>query len=160
MPQRPRIKILFVCHGNICRSPAAECVFAALVQRRGVQAAVEIDSAGVSSEHGGESPYPDTQAVLRRRGYEVFGRSRPVTKADASHFDFIVCMDRQNQSALLARGFPASRVSLLRSHDPAAQHDEVGDPWGYPEKFDGMMDVIEPACAALLSKLLQGVGQD
>ncbi len=155
MPKRSRIKILFVCHGNICRSPAAECVFAALASRQGAAGLFEIDSAGVSNEHGGDAPYPDTQGVLRSRGYEVFGRSRQVMARDAQHFDHIVCMDRQNLRALLSRGFPAARLSLLRAHDPLAQHDEVGDPWGYPEKFEGMLDVIEPACRALLAKLIR-----
>lgn len=119
-------RVLFVCHGNICRSPLAEGVFRKLVQDAGVSQEFEIDSAGISGYHAGEGPDPRTCAEASTRGIELDHSSRQVKPSDFERFDYIVAMDEDNMAGLdrIRAAAPANasaEVALLRSFDPMSQ---------------------------------------
>jgi protein-tyrosine phosphatase len=153
-----RTRILFVCLGNICRSPLAESVFRHLVRARGVEDRFEIDSAGTSGYHAGDPPDARSVATARLRGVEVAGRSRQMLAADLERFDYVVAMDRENLRAVqrLARGGAgAARVHLLREWDPESGSADVPDPYyGGARGFEEVHDIVERSCAALLDEIL------
>lgn len=132
MPDRP-IRVLFLCLGNICRSPLAEGVFAHEATRRGLAGTFEWDSAGTSAYHAGELPDPGSIAVARQRGLDITDqRSRPLRREDFTEFDFIIPMDRSNRRNLQRAGdIEDARCPLIREFDPDALHDyDVPDPYG------------------------------
>src|SRR5262245_23537922 len=121
-----RVGVIFVCLGNICRSPLAEGVFRHLAKQRGLADRFEIDSAGTSAYHEGDAPDARSTAVARRRGIELRGRSRPLLRSDLDRFDYVIVMDRDNRAAVdqLAAGLEMpARVHLLREFDPEAVAD-------------------------------------
>lgn len=147
-------RILFVCLGNICRSPAAEGVFRALAKAEGL--AVEVDSCGTGGWHAGEPPHPPGVAAARRRGYDLSGlRARQITADDFTRFDRIVVMDRANLRdvrALAPRG--GVQPELFLAYAP--QHGEdVPDPW-YTGEFDRVLDMVEDASRGLIAALRRG----
>ncbi|HEY8468558.1 MAG TPA: low molecular weight protein-tyrosine-phosphatase [Longimicrobiales bacterium] len=154
-----RIGVLFVCLGNICRSPLAEAVFRAQVKRAGLEDRFYVDSAGTSAYHEGEEPDPRAKQVARARGVELTGRARQIYEADVHRFDYIVAMDESNRAdvqRLVARaGRHAPQVRLLREFDPEAGGDlEVPDPYyGGPDGFELVHDIVERACAGLLAHI-------
>jgi protein-tyrosine phosphatase len=156
MPTEP-VRILFVCLGNICRSPLAENVFRQLATQRGVADRFEVDSAGTSGYHDGDPPDPRTAATARARGLELTGRSRRLTTGDLSRFDLVIAMDAQNRAdveALKRRGGTA-RVHRLREWDPEADSLDVPDPYYEGTRgFERVHDIVERSCAALLDDLL------
>lgn len=155
--ERP-LRILFVCMGNICRSPLAESVFRHQVAARGVEGLFEIDSAGTSGYHAGASPDARSVATARARGVEVCGSSRQITAADLHDFDYIIVMDRENLAnveALQRRSAGDARVHLLREWDSEAPASDVPDPYyGGAHGFEDVHDMVERSCAALLDHLL------
>lgn len=151
------MRILFVCLGNICRSPSAEAVMRTLVEREGLDGAIELDSAGTSDWHSGEAPDARATQAARRRGIQLSGAARQVRREDFERFDLILAMDRFNLSALqhLAPDEDArERVRLLREFDPASADSgqlDVPDPYhGGPEGFDRVLDLLQRACEGLL----------
>ena len=150
-------KILFVCLGNICRSSSAEGVMKLLVEKAGRTAEFEIDSAGILSYHQGELPDPRMRSHAARRGYQLLHRSRPVTTEDFSHFDLIIGMDDQNIDDLrqLAPS-PEACEKIHRMTEYCTSHpqaDYVPDPYyGGSEGFEYVLDLLEDACAGLLSQ--------
>ena len=158
MSQRP-IRILFVCLGNICRSPLAESVFRHLARERGVEELFEIDSAGTSGYHDGDPPDPRSVATARARGVEVCGESRKLTARDLQHFDYVIAMDRENRANIArvqAAGGGGARVHLLREWDAQGGRPDVPDPYNGGERgFEEVHDIVERSCAALLDDLLQ-----
>jgi protein-tyrosine phosphatase len=151
-------KVLFVCLGNICRSPLAEGVFRHLVRGAGLDEAFEIDSAGTGDWHVGQPPDSRAKAVARRNGVELTGRARQVTSEDLHHFDHVVAMDRDNLDVLvdMARTRGASaRITLLREHDPEANGDrDVPDPYyGGPSGFEEVFRIVSRSCSVLLDHL-------
>jgi low molecular weight protein-tyrosine phosphatase len=154
-------RILFVCLGNICRSPTAEAVMARLVAEAGLEGSIELDSAGTGSWHVG-SP-PDSRAVeaAARRGIRVDGVGRQIAAADFEAFDLVLAMDAMNLRELrrvaYEAGLDGSNVRLLREFDPAsadAASLDVPDPYsGGPDGFERVLDLIEAACAGLLAEL-------
>jgi protein-tyrosine phosphatase len=153
------MKILFVCLGNICRSPTAEGVMRRLVVDAGLHDRIAIDSAGTGSWHVGESPDPRTREAATRRGLALDHRARQVTRADLDDFDLIVAMDRSNLAhltRLAAATEHGGKLSLLRRFDPiAAAHAEVPDPYsGGARGFDDVLDICERACAGLLAHVM------
>jgi protein-tyrosine phosphatase len=159
-----RVAVLFVCHGNICRSPLAEGVFRHLVRERGLEDRFEIDSAGTSAYHEGDPPDPRTTAVARQRGVELVGRSRPLRAKDLQQFDYLIVMDAQNRSnveRLAGTGNQArSQVRLLREFDPDANGDlNVPDPyWGGTRGFEDVHDIVHRACERLLDDIVREQG--
>lgn len=155
-----RVSVVFVCLGNICRSPLAEGVFRHLVQERGLADRFEVDSAGTSSYHEGDPPDERSAAVARRRGIELNGASRPLSPADLQRFDYVIVMDEENQKAVakLAAGVSGRAVvRRLREFDPEARDDlNVPDPYyGGPTGFERVHDLVERACAGLLTAIVQ-----
>ena len=153
----PTVRILFVCMGNICRSPLAEGVFRHLVQRAGLESRFEIDSAGIGDWHAGELPDPRTRAVARSRGLTLDSRARQVVEHDLDRFDFVIAMDEDNLrglSRLRARVPTTTSVHRLREFDPEADELDVPDPYyGGDDGFERVHDMIERSCAALLEHI-------
>lgn len=151
------VYILFVCLGNICRSPTAEAVFRALAAREAPDLEVSIDSAGTADYHVGSAPDARAQEAARRRGYDMSARrARTVEPRDFERFDLILAMDRSNWSSL-RRAAPRSareRVRLFLEYVPDSDVLEVPDPYyGGPNGFEEVLDLIETASRALLRHL-------
>ena len=164
-PAAEPIRVLFVCLGNICRSPLAEGVFLHLAREAGVADRFEVDSAGTGHWHVGERPDSRAQAVARRHGVELPSLARQVTRADFDRFDYIVAMDRENLWDLerMAKETPGAepraKIRLLREDDPDRtagddRHD-VPDPYyGGPSGFDAVYTMVHRSAKALLERLL------
>lgn len=155
-----KLKVLFVCLGNICRSPLAEGVFRHLVERAGLTERFEIDSAGTSAYHVGDPPDERTAEVALARGITLTGSARQITREDFRRFNYIIVMDRENLAAVqrLARiSRPAGKVLMLREFDEAAGNDrDVPDPYyGGPRGFEDVHDIVERSCAELLRHIRQ-----
>ncbi|WFB34890.1 low molecular weight phosphotyrosine protein phosphatase [Kiritimatiellota bacterium B12222] len=150
--------ILFVCLGNICRSPTAESVFRAKVDALKLETPFTIDSAGILGVHEGALADARMRRHATQRGYHLESKSRQVTVADFDHFDYIVGMDKQNYRDLIARAPSAEakkKVSLLLSYAPELSRSEVPDPYyGGEAGFEDVLDLIEQACDPLLQHIL------
>lgn len=158
-----QISVLFVCLGNICRSPLAEAVFRQVVAEAGLEAHFRIDSAGTSGYHDGDPPDRRTAEVAGRRGVEVIGASRQVTAEDVSAFDYLVVMDEDNLRAVkrLVKSAPGdAEVRLFREFDPEADDDmEVPDPYfGGPDGFEIVHDLVERSARGLLEHIVERHG--
>lgn len=156
-------RVLFVCLGNICRSPTAEGVMRALVAEAGLEEQIEVDSAGTGSWHVGEGPDRRATAAARDRGIVLEGEARQVRATDFAEFDLIVAMDASNL-ADLRRVAPdeagRARLVLLRDLDPATAGRglDVPDPYhGGARGFEHVLDLVQAACAALLERLRAGL---
>lgn len=144
--------ILFVCLGNICRSPSAEAVTRALADGRGM--ALTLDSAGTASWHVGKPPYGPMQTSAAARGYDLSTlRARHVTASDFDRFDMVIAMDADNLADLapLSRGRRAT-LHLFTDFAPQSGADHVPDPY-YTRDFDGALDLIETCATGLLDQL-------
>lgn len=152
------VRVLFVCLGNICRSPAAQAVMEHLVREQGLEANLEVDSAGLLDSHKGEDADPRIRIAGTRRGYRFEHHSRPVTPQDFDRFQYIVAMDSQVLAKLRSMsngGRPSPpRLSLIMQHAATAESPEVPDPyWGNAADFENVMDLVEAGCAGLLENL-------
>jgi len=147
-------KILFVCTGNICRSPSAEGVFRHLADEAGLSAMVQVDSAGTHDFHAGEAPDARALAVTRKRGYDISHCvSRQVRQEDFHEFDLILAMDWENLSALQQRCPKPYHYKLMLLMRFANEFEEatIPDPYyGGAEGFTKMLDYIEDACQGVL----------
>jgi protein-tyrosine phosphatase len=157
MEEAPRASVLFVCMGNICRSPTAEAVFREHVARAGLGGRLLIESAGTGDGHVGEPP--DHRAIVhaRRRGYDLAAlRARQVQRQDFTRFAWILAMDMRNLRDLVAMrpsGYPG-HLGLLLDFVPDAGTREVPDPYfGGPEGFENVLDLMERASVALLARI-------
>lgn len=157
-------KILFVCHGNICRSPMAEFVFKRLVRRAGLEDAFEVASAATSDEEVGNPVYPLAKRTLAEHGIGCPGKTaRQLTPDDYDRYDMLIGMDGANlrNMELLFGGDPEGKLSLLLDHTPESDtihHGrDVSDPW-YTRKFNIAWDDISTGCAALFDKLTSANG--
>ncbi|MBK5230692.1 MAG: low molecular weight phosphotyrosine protein phosphatase [Thermoleophilia bacterium] len=157
-----RIKLLFVCLGNICRSPTAEGVMRHLIADAGLSDRFELDSAGTGSWHLGDSPDGRATAAAAARGIALEGRARAVSGGDFDHYDLILAMDRYNYrdlQAIAPSDETEAKVRMLREFDPLSTPDDcdVPDPYyGGPSGFDHVIDLVEAACRRLLDELLAG----
>jgi protein-tyrosine phosphatase len=150
-----RTRILFVCLGNICRSPLAKWIVQDLVSKRGLSDAVEIDSCGTGSWHIGEPADPRATMTGRAKGLDTKHRARQLCRDDFERFDVIVVMDRSNQRNVLAAGAPAEKVRLMRSFDPTSGDDlDVPDPYyGGDEGFENVYRMLVRAAEGLLEEI-------
>ena len=147
------IKILFVCHGNICRSPMAEFVMKDLVEKNGVSEEFEIASAATSTEEIGNPVYPPAKRKLNEHGISCEGKpARQMTKEDYTYYDYIIAMDRINirNMTKFAGNDPDNKVSLLM--DFASHLGDVADPW-YTGDFDAKWIDVYEGCVGILNRL-------
>jgi protein-tyrosine phosphatase len=163
MAKSDQLKVLFVCMGNICRSPLAEGVFRHLVMQAGLADRFEIDSAGTSSYHIGDPPDTRTTSVARARGIELTGAARQIKPADLHDFDYILVMDAQNMTRVqqLAKSGAGAQVRMLRDFDDEASdaNRDVPDPYyGGPRGFEHVHDIVERSCARLLDHICEEHG--
>jgi protein-tyrosine phosphatase len=157
------VRVCFVCLGNICRSPTAEGVFRALVERAGLAGRIEIDSAGTGAWHVGEPADERARAAASRRGFQLDSVARQATRADFDRFDYLIAMDEANLRALerMAPDKAARRkVHLLRSFDPSAPRGApVPDPYyGGDGGFEEVLDICEAACRGLVAHIAREHG--
>lgn len=147
------IRVLFVCSGNICRSPMAEAVFRHLVTQAGLARCFEIASAGTDGWHVGESPHRGTQAVLAKHQIPLRSdkRAQRVNPADLSRYDYIIAMDAENLASLGRYGRPAQR---LLEFVPGSALSDVPDPY-YLNNFDEVYRLVTTGCQGLLAYIRQ-----
>lgn len=150
------IRVLFVCLGNICRSPMAEGVMRHLVAQRGLDAVIEVDSAGTSRYHIGEQPHHGTLRVLRDNGIALRHAARQFTRADAEDFDILVAMDGDNIADMhQTLGHNGAKIHYLLDFIPDGPRGRgVPDPW-YTGDFEEVYDLVNRACQGLLDHIEQ-----
>jgi protein-tyrosine phosphatase len=148
------IRVLFVCLGNICRSPMAEAIFQKLVEDAGLEDRFEIASAATSHWEIGSPPHPGTQAVLRKHNIRVRADKRAVqiSAADLYYYDYVVAMDSENLADLSA--FGQKKVYRLLDFAPQGSPRDVPDPY-YTRNFDYVYQLVEAGCAGLLAHIRQ-----
>jgi protein-tyrosine phosphatase len=157
MQEEKKIRVLFVCMGNICRSPTAEAVFRHAVAKAGLKDAIECDSAGTHGYHIGEPPDRRAQQAAMRRGYDMSNlRGRKVGRKDFEQFDYVVAMDRHNL-ALLEELCPtphANKLALYCDFHAEYAGREVPDPYyGGPQGFEQVLDMIETVSDSFVARL-------
>lgn len=160
------VSVLFVCLGNICRSPLAEGIFANLVASGGLDDRFTVDSAGTGAYHTGEPPDERSIAVAAAHGVRLTGVARQVTRRDLDDFDVVVAMDRSNRRSLeRLRGYGAragkADIVMMRAYDPQADDADVPDPYyGGARGFERVHRILERSCAGLLDELTAGSGRN
>jgi protein-tyrosine phosphatase len=164
--RREPVRLLFVCLGNICRSPTAEGVMRHVIEEAGMTGEVELDSAGTGSWHVGSAPDERATAAARGRGVTLAGEARQVRPADFEDFDLVLAMDRANLRDLvaLAGGDAGGRIRLLREFDPGVGGPsssggdlDVPDPYyGASGGFEEVFDLVDAACRGLLEEIRAG----
>ena len=148
--------VLFVCLGNICRSPLAEGIFANMAGQRGLADRFRVDSAGTAGYHAGEPPDRRSLAVAGARGVQLPGVSRQITRRDLAGPVVVVAMDRDNRRHLERLCPPGSgaKIVMMRDYDPAAPGADVPDPYyGGTAGFQEVYDILERSCQGLLDDL-------
>ena len=154
------MKLLFVCMGNICRSPSAENVMRELLVREGLADRFELDSAGTIDYHTGKEPDPRMTQAATARGIVMKGRARQVRKSDFEDFDLVLAMDRENESDLkrmAANADQRSKIKMFCEFCTQHGHDEVPDPYyGGEAGFELVLDLLEDGCAGILRQWRAG----
>lgn len=153
------VKVLFICMGNICRSPTAQGVFLDLLKRRGLEGEVYVESAGTHAYHIGKAPDPRAREAALKRGIDLSGQSaRRVEIEDFELFDYVLAMDRENLEILHDICMPEHRhkVGLFLGYAPHLGETEVPDPYyGGATGFERVLDMIEAASEGLLDEILE-----
>src|SRR5882762_3726 len=152
-----KFAVLFVCTGNICRSPTAEAIFRKLAADAGMAGALQADSAGTHAYHVGEPPDPRAQAAAARRGYDLSAlRARRIEAADFQRFDLILAMDHDHHAILsrMAGSSAGPKLKLMMSYARRFKERDVPDPYyGGPQEFERVLDMLEDAAKGLLESL-------
>ncbi|QPC85041.1 low molecular weight phosphotyrosine protein phosphatase [Phototrophicus methaneseepsis] len=152
------IRVLFVCLGNICRSPMAEAVFQHSVNQAGLGDQFEIDSAGTGGWHAGEQAHSGTRNVLKVNNIPYDGRARQIVRDELAQYDYVLVMDRSNLSDIMRFGEPENtEIALFLSYavqDGLVDVDEVPDPY-YTNNFDYVYDLVQKGSQALLEHIQQ-----
>ena len=166
MMDRKPLRILFVCMGNICRSPAGEGVLAKMVAEAGLADRIQIDSAGTLGMHAGNPPDSRMRAAATKRGYELTSRARQVTAEDLDTFDLILVMDQDNHRnviRLASTDEQRERVRLFCTFCEKHLEREVPDPYyGGSQGFEYVLDLLEDGCSGVLewAQHQMGSGRD
>ena len=149
--------VLFICTGNICRSPTAEGVFRTLVEREGLADRIQIDSAGTHGYHAGNPPDKRAQAAAQGRGYDLSSqRARQITPEDCERFDYVLVMDEANYQIVKPECLKAQK---FLSFAPDVAEEDVPDPYyGGDKGFEEVLDMVEAASEGLLAHIRQEVG--
>ena len=157
------MRLLFVCMGNICRSPTAEGVMRSLLREEGLEEEIEVDSAGTGGWHAGAPPDERATEAARRRGIVLEGAARQVRPEDFEHYDMLLVADRENLRDLRAvapSDAARGRIRLLREFDPGNRDPahppdlDVPDPYyGGPDGFEDVLDLVDAACRGLLEEV-------
>ncbi|MDH6358437.1 low molecular weight protein-tyrosine-phosphatase [Parabacteroides sp. PF5-9] len=159
--KQEKIKLLFVCLGNICRSPSAEAVMKKVVKEAGLEDRFEIDSAGTAAYHEGEMADQRMRTHASRRGYQLESISRPVRMDDFDHFDLIIGMDDQNITNLkrLAPDLESQqKIHQMTEFSKVKTIDHVPDPYyGGASGFENVLDILEDACDGLLEQIKESL---
>jgi protein-tyrosine phosphatase len=150
------VKVLAVCAGNICRSPAAEAAIRKAAEEVGLE--ITADSAGTGSWNMGESPSPEAVAAGSRAGLQIEGRARKIHWADFDRFDVIVVMDQSNHRDVLSLA-PSkearAKVRLFRTYDPSSEDDEIPDPYGgSAQDYEQMIELVVASARGLIETLV------
>lgn len=157
-PNTPMIRVLFVCLGNICRSPMAEAVLRHKIKEAGLTDKIEVDSAGTGGWHAGQPPHQGTRRVLRDKAISVEGMyARQIALADLDDFDYILTMDQANFKDVRALGTARGVVKPLLEYASSAGVSEVPDPY-YTGGFNGVYELIDAACDGFLQAVRQEHG--
>jgi len=152
------LKVLFVCLGNICRSPLAEGLFREMLRREGLEGRVEVDSAGTSDYHVGEPPHPGVRRLARQYGFSLDGkRARQLTAQDLARYDLIVAMDRSNLDEILTLSPEARGKAHLLMDFAKAPEKDVHDPY-YTGDFEWTYRQVEAGCRGLLQHVKGRLG--
>ena len=157
-----KLRVLTVCAGNICRSPAAAAAIRDESATRGID--VEVDSAGTGAWNIGEPPHPQSVAAGKRVGLDITGRARRINSKDFVRFDMIVVMDHSNLRDVLAMKpslAAQAKIRLFRTYDPASEANEIPDPYGQPdETYDEMISLVKASTVGMLDSLVSAGVED
>lgn len=154
--KKRKIRLLFVCLGNICRSPAAEEIMSEIIEKNSLQELIEVDSAGTSGWHEGELPDERMRLHGEKRGYDFCSRSRKIKKEDLTAFDYILVMDENNYKtvqSLTSNDMETAKIHLMTEYSVQYRHlhDHIPDPYyGGLSGFELVLDLLEDACEGLL----------
>jgi protein-tyrosine phosphatase len=150
----PPVGVLFVCMGNICRSPTAEAMFRHHAAEAGLIDAFNIDSAGTGGWHAGDPPDGRMHEAAMERGIELVGQARQIVPEDLNRFHHVLCMDGDNLHGVLQLGEGSAAVSLMLSHHETSGLEDVPDPYyGGARGFAHVVELLDVACRNLLQKL-------
>ncbi|MBD8387556.1 low molecular weight protein-tyrosine-phosphatase [Dysgonomonas sp. BGC7] len=161
MAENKKYKVLFVCLGNICRSPAAEGILKKMIQEQGLENKISVDSAGTSGYHDGELPDPRMRQHGTHRGYQFDSLSRKFTSRDFDNFDLILAMDDNNYRNIVRLALDLEskgKVHRMVEFSEKYGHDHIPDPYySGSDGFEQVLDLLEDACEGLLKKIKEQI---
>ena len=160
MTNAPQVSVLFVCMGNICRSPMAECLFRHHAASRNLIDQFHIDSAGTGGWHRGQQPDDRMRSTAALKGVVVDGSARQIDTEDLNHFHHVLCMDQSNYNDVIDLGHGTAKIALMLEHHPGPVRD-VPDPYyGGDDGFQEVFDLLNVAIQHLLEHLVESHGLD